>query len=118
MTSSKYFQFAYFLHSFLLFIKKIMVFISRNHTLCIYYQLKFNEENSIQALEKFQAISDEHEVCYLTDSTIPVFVLKARLYGSSFLFKEYFNEEVPKENVSNESVTKLDIILGVLSTLY
>ncbi|KAG2233965.1 hypothetical protein INT48_006457 [Thamnidium elegans] len=52
----------------------------------------FNEENSIQALEKFEALSDEHEVCYLTDPAIPVLVLKTRLYGNTFLFKEYFNE--------------------------
>ncbi|ORE00679.1 hypothetical protein BCV72DRAFT_310765 [Rhizopus microsporus var. microsporus] len=78
-----------------------MVFISRNHALCIYYQLKFNDENTIQALKKFQPLSDEHEVCYLNDPLIPVLVLKTRLYGSSFLFKEYFNE-VLKENVSIE----------------
>jgi hypothetical protein len=84
-----------------------MVFISRNHVLCIYYQLKFNEENSIQALEKFQALSDEHEVYYLTDPAIPVLVLKTRLYGNTFLFKKYFNEEVLEENVSIEFVTKL-----------
>lgn len=89
-----------------------MVFISRNHALCIYYQLKFNEENSAKALEKFQALSDEHEVCYLTDPTIPVLVLKTRLYGNPFLFKEYFAEEVPKESISNESVRKLGMILS------
>jgi len=50
--------------------RKNMVFISRNHALCIYYQLKFNEENSAKALEKFQVLSDEHEVCYLTDHAV------------------------------------------------
>ncbi|KAI7906936.1 uncharacterized protein BX663DRAFT_539719 [Cokeromyces recurvatus] len=71
-------------------------------------QLKFNQENVAKALEKFQALSDEHEVCYLNDSTVPVLVLKPRLYGNSFFFKEYFTEEKPKVNVPNKSVIKLD----------
>lgn len=61
-----------------------MVFISRNQALCIYYQPKFNQENVAKALEKFQQLSDE--------PVIPVFVLKPRLYGNSFVFKEYFTE--------------------------
>ena len=87
-----------------------MVFISRNQALCIFFQLKFNEENSVQALEKFQALSDQFEVCYLTDPAVPVLVLKSRLYGNPFVFKEYINE-VPNENFSEESVTKLGMIL-------
>jgi hypothetical protein len=87
-----------------------MVFISRSQALCIFFQLKFNEENSIQALEKLQALSDQFEVCYLTDPAIPVLVLKTRLYGNPFVFKEYINE-VPNKNFSDESVTKLSMIL-------
>jgi hypothetical protein len=56
-----------------------MVFISHNHALCIYYQLKFNQENVAKALEKFQPLSDEHEVYYLNDPTIPVLVSKVQI---------------------------------------
>lgn len=91
---------------------KIIVFISRNHALCIYYQLKFNQENVAKALNKFQPLSDEHEVCYLNDPTIPVLVLKPRLYGNSFVFKEYLTEEVSEDMVSHEVAVKLGMILS------
>ncbi|KAG2236192.1 hypothetical protein INT48_003811 [Thamnidium elegans] len=91
-----------------------MVFISRNHALCIYYQLKFNQENVAKALEKFQPLSDEHEVCYLNDPTIPVLVSKPRLYGNSFVFKEYLTEEVSEEIVPYEFVVKLETKAEVL----
>ncbi|CAO3611183.1 unnamed protein product [Cunninghamella blakesleeana] len=65
--------------------------ISYNHALCIFFQFKYNEENVIKAKKKFEAFIDEYDICYLTDPKVPVMALKTRIYGSPFMFKEYFS---------------------------
>lgn len=90
-----------------------MVFISRNHALCIYYQLKFNQENVAKALEKFQPLCDKHEVCYLNDSIVPMLVLKPKLYGNSFVFKEYLTKETSREISLGNTVAKLGMIFSL-----
>ncbi|KAL9537003.1 hypothetical protein MBANPS3_012171, partial [Mucor bainieri] len=76
--------------------------------------LKFNEQNSARALKKmFEPLENDYELCYQTDDpTISVMVLKARLYGNTFTFKEYLDGEVPNESDSSESAAKLGMILG------
>ncbi|CAO3610318.1 unnamed protein product [Mucor hiemalis] len=71
------------------------------------------DENSVQALEKFQELSDQFDVSYLNDPAVPVLVLKSRLYVNPFVFKEYI-DEVPNESFSDESVTKLETKAQVL----
>ncbi|KAL0142356.1 hypothetical protein V8B55DRAFT_1497209 [Mucor lusitanicus] len=66
-----------------------MVFISRNQALCIFYQLKYNEENSVQALDKFKALGDEFEICYLTEPTVPVVATKSQISKYPLKFNTY-----------------------------
>lgn len=66
-----------------------MVFVSRNQALCIFFQLKFDEESSLQALEKFQALSDQFEVCYLTDPAVPVLATKLQISKYPLTFYPY-----------------------------
>lgn len=84
--------------------------ISRNHALCMYYQLKHSTENVQEALERFMPLSQEHEICFLNDPTIPVLVLKARMYGSPFVFKEYLGNEATGPKDTN------NLKLGMISS--
>lgn len=52
-------------------------------------------------------------VYYLNGPTVPVLVLKPKLYGNSFVFKIYFTEEVSEAMASNEVVIKLGMILSL-----
>ncbi|KAL1933930.1 hypothetical protein VTP01DRAFT_8020 [Rhizomucor pusillus] len=66
-----------------------MINITREHALCIFYQLKFNEENSIKAKQKFEPLSEEFEICYLDDPTIPVLVMKLRIHNERSRYHIY-----------------------------
>ncbi|KAI8091723.1 hypothetical protein BDF21DRAFT_459397 [Thamnidium elegans] len=69
--------------------------------------LSFNEENSIQALEKFEALSDEHEVCYLTDPAIPVLASKLQISKYPFSFHTYKSCENTVSNTYKDVTSAL-----------
>lgn len=85
-----------------------MVNVTREQALCIPFQLQFNEENIVKEKKKFEPPSDEFDVCYLDDPTIPVLVLKQRIYGNPFVFKEYMSTaEAPLEEQASGEDQKL-----------
>ena len=88
-----------------------MPIISREHALCIYYQLKYNANNVSTAKQQFSTMETEHEICYIDDPAIPVLALKKRVYGNPFIFKEYISEEAEcVEATVEEDCPKLGIL--------
>ena len=60
-----------------------MVAITREHALCIFYQLKFTKTNILVAEKRFESFKDEYEICHLGDPLVPVIALKSRIYEST-----------------------------------
>lgn len=80
--------------------------ITRNKALCIFYQLKYTEQNIGKAKKRFEILEDEYEICYTNDPILPVIALKPWIYGTPYLLNKYmFTETNPSlETNSNSEV--------------
>ncbi|KAI8330838.1 hypothetical protein BC941DRAFT_361089 [Chlamydoabsidia padenii] len=87
-----------------------MATISREQALCICFLYEYNDQNVEKAEKELEDMSGKFDVCYLTDPTIPVLVVKQRIYAAPFTFKQYLSTKNKKRLLSQQIETNKQVI--------
>ncbi|SAL99560.1 hypothetical protein [Absidia glauca] len=104
-----------------------MTTISRQQALCISFLYEYTDQNVVKAEMNLENMGGNLDVCYLTDPTIPVLVLKERINGSPFTFRRYVSTkkvdanplgDLPLLNTLNQRIETTKHVVQFLNQAY